>query len=108
MVSNSLDYEFPRFTTLHDAKSSCVLSPKNMEELNFGWALAQLKQGKKVARDNWNGKGQYLELQRPDEHSKMGLPYIYICTVQNKLVPWVASQTDILAAAHPRRWSHRV
>ena len=27
----------------------------------------------------------------------MGLPYLYIKTVDGKLVPWLASQTDLLA-----------
>lgn len=65
--------------------------------MNFGDAIAGLKHGSKVARTGWNGPGQYLELQEPDEHSKMTLPYIYIHTVQGDLVPWLASQTDMLA-----------
>ena len=64
----------------------------------IGWAIKQLQNGYRVARTGWNGPGQYLELQVPDEHSKMTLPYIYITTVQGDLVPWLASQTDILAA----------
>ena len=59
-------------------------------------ALTALKNGKCVAREGWNGPGQWLELQRPDEHSKMTLPYIYIKTTSNDLVPWLASQTDLL------------
>ena len=65
--------------------------------MNFGWALDMLKQGKFVMRKGWNGVGMYLALQVPDENSKMGLPYVYICTVQGTLVPWVASQTDLLS-----------
>jgi hypothetical protein len=38
-----------------------------------------------------------VALQTPDEHSKMGLPYLYMSTVDDRLVPWLASQTDILA-----------
>jgi hypothetical protein len=64
---------------------------------NFGWALAQLKEGQSVTRSGWNGKGQFLTLQVPDEHSKMSLPYIYITTVDGNRVPWLASQTDMLA-----------
>lgn len=64
---------------------------------NIGWALEQLKEATPVRRQGWNGKGQYLELQVPDAHSKMTLPYIYINTVQGDRVPWLASQTDILA-----------
>jgi len=66
-------------------------------EFDFGVAIHKLKGGNKVFRDGWNGKGQYLELQVPDEKSKMTLPYIYISTVQGDLVPWLASQTDMLA-----------
>lgn len=68
-----------------------------MEETDFGWALRCLKAGEKVQRENWNGKGQFLELQVPDENSKMTLPYIFITTVQGDRVPWLASQTDMLA-----------
>lgn len=71
--------------------------------MNFGSALEALKSGGKVARTGWNGKGLWLELQRPDAHSKMTLPYIYInypTDAQNTpgaRVPWLASQTDMLA-----------
>jgi hypothetical protein len=64
----------------------------------IGWAIKQMWDGNKVTRRGWNGPGQYLELQVPDEHSKMTLPYIYITTVQGDRVPWLASQTDILAS----------
>ena len=70
---------------------------------DFGWALYQLRHGKKVSRFGWNGKGMYLELQIPDENSKMTLPYIYLVTPHETphkydLVPWLASQTDMLAS----------
>lgn len=64
---------------------------------DFGWALEALRSGRKVTREGWNGKGQFLELQVPNEHSKMTLPYIYITTVNGNRVPWLASQTDMLA-----------
>lgn len=63
---------------------------------DFSTALLHLKGGHKVTRTGWNGPGQYLKLQVPDENSKMTLSYIYITTVQGDLVPWLASQTDIL------------
>jgi len=64
---------------------------------DFGQALETLKAGGTVSRLGWNGKGQFLAMQVPDEHSKMTLPYIYISTVTGDLVPWLASQTDLLA-----------
>lgn len=68
-----------------------------MEECGIGWAIKQLYGNQKVARAGWNGRGQCLELQVPDANSKMTLPYIFINTVQGDRVPWLASQTDILA-----------
>lgn len=74
--------------------------------MNFGQAIEELKKGSKVARNGWNGKGIFLELQVPDEHSKMTHPYIYIDSTElqtnNKdapknRVPWLASQTDMLS-----------
>lgn len=62
----------------------------------FGDALEDLKAGFSVARIGWNGPGQYITMQVPDEHSKMTRPYLYIRTVQGDLVPWLASQTDLL------------
>ena len=49
-----------------------------MELHGIGWAVKQLRNGDKVQRIGWNGKGLWLELQIPDENSKMTLPYVYI------------------------------
>ncbi len=62
-----------------------------------GWAVTQLKDGKRVARSGWNGKGMWIELQNPGAQSKMTLPYVYMKTVQGDLVPWLCSQSDLLA-----------
>lgn len=70
---------------------------------DFGWALEQLKAGRKVRRANWNGKNMWLLLQVPDAHSKMTHPYIYIeypvgssAYPKGSRVPWLPSQTDML------------
>lgn len=68
-----------------------------MTQFSFSRAIELLKEGGRVARTGWNGKGMWLELQVPDEHSKMTLPYIYMKTADDNVVPWLASQTDILA-----------
>ncbi|MCL5666992.1 MAG: DUF2829 domain-containing protein [Patescibacteria group bacterium] len=73
-----------------------------MEEANFGFALQNLKAGKKVARAGWNAH-HVLGLQVPDENSANTLPYIFMVVgadaqdMQGKRVPWIASQTDMLA-----------
>jgi hypothetical protein len=76
-------------------------------DFGFGEAIARLKAGKRVARKGWNGPNQNLMLQVPESDTriaregkivfKMSLPYIFITTVQGDLVPWLASQTDVLA-----------
>ena len=68
-----------------------------MDTFGIGKAVKVMMEGGRVTRPGWNGKGMWLELQRPDEHSKMTLPYVYMRTAQGDLVPWLASQTDILA-----------
>ena len=68
-----------------------------MQTFGIGKAVKYMENGETVTRLGWNGPGQYLSLQVPNERSKMTLPYIYITTVQGDLVPWLASQTDILA-----------
>lgn len=79
---------------------------KNMQNLNFGQAIEFMKQGHKLARQGWNGKGIFIQIQFPDSHSKMSHPYIYIDTTglqtdnekaPKNLVPWFASQTDMLS-----------
>ena len=71
--------------------------------MDFGASLQELKRGNKVARSGWNGVGLWLEQRTPDANRKMTLPYIYINypddakTTPGAKVPWLASQTDMLA-----------
>lgn len=65
--------------------------------MDFSDALTHVKNGESIHREGWNGQGMFVNLQVPDENSKMGLPYLYIRGVEGKFVPWLASQTDILA-----------
>ena len=70
--------------------------------MTFSKALEILKQGTAITRQGWHKSGMWLQIQRPDVHSKMTLPYIYMAIPKNNsekydLVPWLASQTDILA-----------
>lgn len=80
------------------------------DAMTFGLAVEAMKKGARVFRAGWNGKGQWIALIDPAAlkrltggHQVVGnmemmtLPYIYIKTVSEGLVPWVASQTDILA-----------
>ena len=80
--------------------------------MNFGRALEILKTGGKVARQGWNGKGMFLFLVPgstfvvnrapllgiyPEGTQVDYCPHIDMKTADNKVVPWLASQTDVLA-----------
>lgn len=74
----------------------------------FGHAVELLKSGFKLARKGWNGKGMYIsyvdpkewnssELERPWDEDLKPRPWIGIKTVDNEYMPWVPSQSDVLA-----------
>jgi Protein of unknown function (DUF2829) len=77
--------------------------------MSFGLAIEALKKGHKVARAGWNGKGMWLTLVQAaqwqvsaaipgmDDDSLRTLPWVGMKTADNKFVPWLASQTDVLA-----------
>lgn len=69
-----------------------------MNSNDIGWAVLQLWEGNRIRRSGWNGKGMYLELQDVDATQKMTLPYVSMRTTQGDLVPWLCSQTDLLAS----------
>lgn len=77
--------------------------------MNFGQALEALKGGKRVARAGWNGKGMWLVLitgwsayvaVAHENHARAALrmpPWIGMKTADDGFIPWLASQTDLLA-----------
>lgn len=78
--------------------------------MNFGLALEALKQGQAVERKGWNGRGMFLYLVPEAEYPAQTdiargafgptVPYgayIAMKTAQGNVVPWLASQTDVLA-----------
>jgi len=65
--------------------------------LSFSAALVHLIAGAKIQRTGWNGPGQYVAMQRPDENSKMSRPYAYLVSSADSIVPWVPSQGDLFS-----------
>lgn len=79
--------------------------------MDFGAALHRLRNGYRVARSGWNGKGMFIYLVPAGNYfpttsvakSYFGgqlvpyKPYIAMKTVDEDVVPWLASQTDLLA-----------
>lgn len=82
-----------------------------MKNFDFGTAIQEMKSGKKVAREGWNGKGMYLFIasdidfvtkadlsDMKDEHGELTLNSVVMKTADNKfVVGWLASQTDMLS-----------
>lgn len=72
-----------------------------MRDTSFSQALRDLKNGLKVARHGWNGKGLFVELQAIDKNSKMTMRYLSLSTPvlngERDLIPWVPSQGDLMA-----------
>lgn len=73
--------------------------------MNFSQALDLIKQGRKAWRTGWNGRDMYIRLVNADlsmsirlveEIDMECLPFIVMRTADKKIVPWLASQTDIL------------
>lgn len=68
-----------------------------MNQFGIGRAIEHLREGNRVQRAGWNGKGMWIGLQSPDANSKMTEPYVYMKTAQGGLIPWLCSQADLLA-----------
>jgi hypothetical protein len=83
---------------------------------DIGRAVNEMRyHGLRVRRAGWNGKGMWLAYQKgyPDgipinENTANAtgipkgtvckfLPYIMMCTATGEFVPWLCSQTDLLA-----------
>lgn len=83
-----------------------------MSNQDMGWALAQLRNGKRVCRSGWNGSRMFLflvpgstfEVNRPP---LLGIypagevidyqPHVDMRTTNGTIVPWLCSQSDLLA-----------
>lgn len=72
--------------------------------MNYSEILEKLKQNHRVARAGWNGPKMWIALVAGDKYTVDGeiwsgecLPFIGMKTVQETFVPWLCSQTDMLA-----------
>jgi len=78
----------------------------------IGWAVKQMQQGQRVARAGWNGRGMFIFLVPGStfEVNRLPLlgiypagtevtyqPHVDMKTAQDTVVPWLCSQSDLLA-----------
>lgn len=84
-----------------------------VDTFDFGYAIAHIKSGCKLSRKNWNGKDMFIflvggstfEVNRaplnkfyPEGTMVRYQPHIDMKTVDDTVVPWLASQSDLLAS----------
>ena len=83
-----------------------------MEEHGIGWAVKQMQGGDRVCRSGWNGKGMFVFLV-PGSRFQVNRPpllgiypegttidyhaHVDMRTSDGKIVPWLCSQSDLLA-----------
>lgn len=82
-----------------------------MRDMTMGDAIVAMKNGAKVAREGWNGADMFCFLVRgstfkvnrppllgiyPDGTEIQYRPHIDMRTANGDIVPWVASQSDLL------------
>lgn len=84
-------------------------SKLNIQTFTFGEAISNLKRGKRVQRQGWNGKNQYIELAERvayinakgeiinEGHSDIGNKVIAFVGTSGVQLGWLASQADMLA-----------
>ena len=80
--------------------------------MNFSEALVEIKNGKRVSREGWNGKGMFVFLVpgsifKVNRAPLLGIypegteikyhAHVDMKTADNQVVPWLVSQTDLLA-----------
>jgi hypothetical protein len=82
------------------------------EAFGIGQAVKEMNDGKLVQRAGWNGKGMFLFLVQgskftvnraplnvifPEGTEINYCPHVDMRTADGKIVPWLCSQTDLLA-----------
>lgn len=85
----------------------------------IGWAVKEMQNGVRVCREGWNGKSMFLFLVPGSQFvvnraPLLGIypegtvidycPHVDMKTADGKIVPWLCSQTDLLATD----WVHAI
>lgn len=93
-------------------KAQADAAYRPVDGLSFGLAIEALKLGRRVSRAGWNGKGMFLFLVNGSRFKVNRAPllgiypegteidyhaHIDMKTAQGYVVPWLASQADMLA-----------
>jgi hypothetical protein len=79
-------------TQTHDSYTTSPVRLRILTLADFGETLLAIKQGLRMRRHNWHHQ-EYIALQVPNNRP----PWILHMTAEGLIVPWVASQSDLLA-----------
>lgn len=101
------------FTEIDESEGDGMVINRGQEiNLDFGAVVDGLKKGKRYARSGWNGKGMFIflvngsnfKVNREPLLTIMGegtevtyRPHVDMKTVDGEIVPWICSQSDMLA-----------
>ncbi len=98
--------KYDRLIIIQDRYNQLI---KKEDIFDFGKAIQYLKQGKKLQREGWNGKNQYIELASniSYKNSKDEIVNVELKAIGNMAIAfvgtsgvqlgWLASQADMLA-----------
>lgn len=106
MFLTEQDDKYPQYMKAEDFEACC----RDADNMDFGDAIAVMKDGAKVARKGWNGKGQYVflayeadfvtdaDISAFDGKDVEVGDMLVLKTAQDTFQPgWLASQADMLA-----------
>lgn len=101
--------KYDELIIIQDRYKQLIKKEKQEDTFDFGKAIQLLKEGKRLQRNGWNGKEQYIELATNisytsadnqiinSEHDAIGSKAIAFVGTSGVQLGWLASQTDILA-----------
>lgn len=101
--------KYDNLIKIQDRYNHLTKKEKEGDTFDFGKAIQLLKDGKKVQRNGWNGKNQYIELATNisyknigkeiinAEHEAIGNKAIAFVGTSGVQIGWLASQADMLA-----------
>lgn len=72
--------------------------PAGVSGNDIGWAVSTMQRGERVCRRGWNGNRMWIALVPEDRTQPLRrLAYVEMFTVDGTIVPWLCSQSDLLA-----------
>lgn len=75
-------------------RKQIIYNDMTMENVNFGTALEAVKQGKRIAREGWNGKGMFV-FQRPEDSLPLGFVVEKVKSLPDSVKKWLGENANM-------------